>query len=62
MRMSKFIMGVFLLGGIALLGWMVRQVGIRDLLACFQIVGFWLIPFFLLEIIPDLLRVTCRSA
>jgi uncharacterized protein (TIRG00374 family) len=55
-RMSKFIMGVFLLGGIALLGWMVRQVGIRDLLACFQIVGFWLVPFFLLEIIPDLLH------
>ena len=56
MRMSKFIMGVFLLGGIALLGWMVGQVGIRDLLACFQIVGFWLVPFFLLEIIPDLLH------
>jgi uncharacterized protein (TIRG00374 family) len=56
MRMSKFIMGVFLLGGIALLGWMVKQVGIRDLLACFQIVGFWLVPFFLLEIIPDLLH------
>ena len=56
MRMSKFIMGVFLLGGIALLGWMVRQVGLRDLLACFQIVGFWLVPFFLLEIIPDLLH------
>ena len=54
--MSKFIMGVFLLGGIALLGWMVGQVGLRDLLASFQIVGFWLVPFFLLEIIPDLLH------
>ena len=54
--MSKFIMGVFLLGGIVLLGWMVGQVGLRDLLASFQIVGFWLVPFFLLEIIPDLLH------
>jgi uncharacterized protein (TIRG00374 family) len=49
-------MGVFLLGGMALLGWMVKQVGIRDLLASFQIVGFWLVPFFLLESIPDLLH------
>ena len=54
--MSKFIMGVFLLGGIVLLGWMVGQVGLRDLLASFQIVGFWLAPLFLLEIIPDLLH------
>src|SRR5215510_886346 len=56
MQMSKLIMGVFLLGGIALLGWMVGRVGIRDLLASFQIVGFWLVPYFLLEIIPDLLH------
>jgi uncharacterized protein (TIRG00374 family) len=56
MRVSKFIMGALLLGGIALLGWMVGQVGIRDLLASFQVVGFWLVPFFLLEIIPDLLH------
>ena len=47
--MSKFIMGVFLLGGIVLLGWMVGQVGLRDLLASFQIVGFWLVPLFCLR-------------
>jgi len=56
MRVSKAILGVFLLGGLALLGWMVAQVGLRDLLASFQAVGVWLVPFFLLEIIPDLLH------
>ena len=45
MRVSRLIMGVFLLGGIALLGWMVGQVGVTDLLASFQAVGFWLLPF-----------------
>src|SRR5215510_13169333 len=54
MRLSKLIMVVFLLGGLVLLGWMVGQVGITNLLASFQIVGFWIVPFFLLEIIPDL--------
>jgi uncharacterized protein (TIRG00374 family) len=49
-------MGVFLLGGLVLLGWMVGRVDVKDLLASFQSVGFWLVPFFLLEIIPDLLH------
>ena len=49
MPMTKFIMGVFLLGGLALLGWMVRQVGITDLIASCQIVGFWIVPYFLLK-------------
>ncbi len=62
MRVSRFIMGVFLLGGIVLLGWMIGQVGIRDLLTSFQAVGVWLIPFFLLEIIPDLLHTTGWAA
>ena len=56
MRVSRLIMGVFLLGGIALLGWMVGQVGVTDLLASFQAVGFWLLPFVLLESIPALLH------
>ena len=56
MRLSKLIMVVFLLGGLALLGWMVGQVGITNLLASFQSVGFWIVPFFLLEIISDLLH------
>ena len=47
--MSKFIMGVFLLGGIVLLGWMVGQVGLRDLLASFQIVGLLARTFFCLR-------------
>ena len=53
--MSKFIMGVFLLGGIVLLGWMVGQSRpqrpARELPDC----GL-LARFFLLEIIPDLLH------
>ena len=53
--MSKFIMGVFLLGGIVLLGWMVGQVGLRDLSRASRL-GLLLVHFFLLEIIPDLLH------
>ena len=62
MRITKFIMGVLLLGGLALLGWMVWQVGITDLIASCQVVGFWIVPYFLLEIIPDLLHTAAWAA
>ena len=39
MPMTKCIMGVLLLGGLALLGWMVWQVGLTDLLASGQVVA-----------------------
>jgi uncharacterized protein (TIRG00374 family) len=45
-----------------LLGWMVRQVGITDLMASCRIVGFWIVPYFLLEIIPDFLHTLAWSA
>jgi uncharacterized protein (TIRG00374 family) len=62
MQISKWIMGVLLLGGLVLLGWMVRQVGITNLIASFQVVGFWIVPYFLLEIIPDFLHTAAWAA
>ena len=41
---------------------MVRQVGIADLIASCQVVGFWIVPYFLLEIIPDCLHTAAWSA
>jgi glycosyltransferase 2 family protein len=60
--MTKCIMGVLLVGGLILLGWMVRQVGITDLIASCQIVGFWIVPYLLLEIIPDCLHTAAWTA
>lgn len=60
--MTKYIMGVLLLGGLVLLGWMVRQVGLTDLIASCQAVGFWIVLYFLLEIIPDFLHTAAWSA
>jgi uncharacterized protein (TIRG00374 family) len=62
MQISKWVMGVLLLGGLALLGWMVRQVGLENLIASCQVVGFWIVPYFLLEIIPDFLHTTAWAA
>ena len=62
MHITKFIMGVLLLGGLALLGWMVWQVGLTDLIASCQVVGFWIVPYFLLEIIPDFLHTAAWAA
>lgn len=56
MRISKIIAGLFVLGGMALLGGMVWQVGVTGLIASFQAMGVWIVPFFLLEIIPDFLH------
>jgi uncharacterized protein (TIRG00374 family) len=60
--MTKYIMGVLFLSGLALLGGMVWQVGITDLMASCQAVGFWIVPYFLLEIIPDVLHTAAWSA
>src|SRR5215471_19041675 len=56
MRISKLIVAVFFLAGIALLWGMVRQVGIADLLTSLRAVGFWIVPWLLLESIPVLLH------
>ena len=56
MRISKLIVAVFFLAGIALLWGMVRQVGLADLLTSVRAVGFWIVPWLLLESIPVLLH------
>jgi glycosyltransferase 2 family protein len=62
MQISKCIMGALLLGGLALLGWMVRQVGLTDLIASCQVVGVWIVPYVLLDIIPDFLHTAAWAA
>ena len=56
MRISKLIVGAFFLAGLALLCGMVWQVGIADLLTSFRVVGFWIVPWILLESITVLLH------
>ena len=56
MRISKLIVWVFFLVGIALLCGMVGQVGIADLLISFRAVGFWIVPWILLESLPVVLH------
>src|SRR5215471_19797704 len=56
MRISKLIVWTFFVAGIALLGVMVWQVGIADLLTSFRAVGFWIVPWVLLESIPVVLH------
>jgi uncharacterized protein (TIRG00374 family) len=62
MQISKYVMGALLLGGLALLGWMMKQVGLTNLIASCQVVGFWMVPYFLLEIIPDFLHTAAWAA
>src|SRR4030095_13176611 len=52
MRIAYLLVYVFLLAGLLLLGGMVWQVGIADLLTSFGVVGWWLVPWVLLEIVP----------
>ena len=52
MRISHFLVYVFLLAGLLLLGGMVWQVGLTDLLTSFGIVGWWIVPWVLLESVP----------
>src|SRR6266571_4938382 len=56
MRISRLIVWVLFLAGIALLCGMVWQVGIADLLTSFRAVGFWIVPWILLESIPVVLH------
>jgi uncharacterized protein (TIRG00374 family) len=56
MRISHLLVYVFLLAGLLLLGGMVWQVGIRDLLTSFGVVGWWIVPWVLLEIVPVVLH------
>src|SRR5436853_1322976 len=56
MRISKLIVWIFFLVGIALLCGMVWQVGIADLLISFRAVGFWIVPWILLESLPVVLH------
>src|SRR5215510_200975 len=56
MRISHLLVYVFLLAGILLLGGMVWQVGITDLLTSFRAVGWWIVPWVLLEIVPVVLH------
>jgi uncharacterized protein (TIRG00374 family) len=56
MRTSHLLVYVFLLAGLLLLGGMVWQVGIMDLLASFRVVGWWMVLWISLEIVPVLLH------
>jgi uncharacterized protein (TIRG00374 family) len=56
MRISQLVVSVFLLAGLLLLGGMVWQVGLADLLTTFRAVGLWIVPWIALEIVPVLLH------
>ena len=56
MRMSHLLVYVLLLAGLLVLGGMVWHVGMTDLLASFQAVGWWLVPWVLLEMVPVVLH------
>lgn len=56
MRIGPLLVYVFLLIGLLLLGSRVWQVGLTGLLASFRIVGWWMVPWILLEIVPVLLH------
>jgi uncharacterized protein (TIRG00374 family) len=62
MWISKIIVWFSLLAGLGLLGGMVWQVGLTDLLASFQAIGFWIVPWILLESIPIVLHTTGWAA
>jgi uncharacterized protein (TIRG00374 family) len=56
MRISHLLVYVFLLAGLLLLGGMVWRVGMTDLLTSFSVVGWWIVPWILLEIVPVVLH------
>ena len=56
MQISKILAGLLFLGGMALLGGMVWQVGTAGLLASLQALGPWVGPFLLIDAIPVLLH------
>src|SRR5215831_20191653 len=56
MRISKILVWAFFLAGLALLCGLVWQVGLAGLLTSFHTVGFWIVPWILLESITVLLH------
>ena len=53
MRFSRILVAVFFCGGITLLGIMVWQVGLHGFTESLQTIGLWLVPFLLLEAVPQ---------
>lgn len=49
MRMPRIAVSLFFFGGLALLGGMIWQVGLTNLLGGFQTLGLWIIPYLLLK-------------
>ena len=56
MRISKVVMLMFFFCGLALLGVMVWQVGVADLLESFHALGLWIVPYVLLRALPIFLH------
>lgn len=56
MRLTKMVMILTLLGGLALLGGMIWQVGSTGLLDSFRTLGPWLVPYLLLRIVSTILH------
>jgi uncharacterized protein (TIRG00374 family) len=56
MQISKLLVGLFFLGGVALLGGMIWQVGISGFITSLRALGFWVGPFVLLGTIPTFLH------
>src|SRR6516165_9292577 len=56
MRISHLLVALFLLAGLCLLGEMVWHVGMTDLLTSFGAVGWWMVPWILLESVPVVLH------
>lgn len=54
MRFSKVLMLLFLLGGGGLLGGMIGQVGLGNVLTVLSAMGWWVIPFLCLELVATL--------
>jgi glycosyltransferase 2 family protein len=62
MRIARLLVYVFLLAGLLLLGGMVWHVGITALLASFRFVGWWIVPWVLLESVPVVLHTSGWAA
>jgi len=56
MRISQLLINVFLRAGLFLLGDMLWQVGMTDILASFRGMGWWMVLWILLESVPVLLH------
>jgi uncharacterized membrane protein YbhN (UPF0104 family) len=56
MRMSHLLVAVLVLAGLLVLGGMVWHVGLTALLTSVRAVGWWLVPWVLLESVPVVLH------